>query len=114
MSGLKLACWTPRRNLGRKSELSLHSIERAIQRFGIQLTTKDLDEMVRQIHVNEAEFLGMSERGTSIFVVKVQGVEVPVFYKKNQKCIGSILPPEAIEEWRAKRAQDTQHLTEYR
>lgn len=105
MAKEKLPVWTPRKRLERSVELAVHAKKRTIQRFGEVITFEELDGLVKQIHSNEAEFLGMSPRGTSIFAVKFKGRELPVFYNKNKKCIASVLPEQALTEYREKKQQ---------
>lgn len=63
-----------------------HAIERAIQRYNLNLTYKDEEEIIKQIKQNNMIPLGVSERDKSMSFAYVLYKHIPlkVLYKGNK------------------------------
>jgi hypothetical protein len=78
----------------------LHSITRARERYNLDLTLTDIERLELRIRQQggDAFFLERSSRKRSIWLVRVEGVNVVVVYNNAQKCVSTFLPV-----WYAKR-----------
>lgn len=51
-------------------EYRSHAQERAMDRYGVFLTLKDLETLVDRIHEGDAEYIGMGRRKTSVWCIE--------------------------------------------
>ena len=72
----------------------LHAKKRFLERCGIKLTTKDLDNLRSQIVDGNAELIRKQSNRVSVWKINFNGTEVEVVYDKNTKNIVTVLPNE--------------------
>ena len=71
-----------------------HAKTRALQRYDLDLSREDLEELVRQIQLGKAEFILRQSCRVSFFAVELRGQKFPVVYDKQRKTIVTVLPCE--------------------
>lgn len=76
----------------------VHSKQRVMERYGIQLNHEDFKEIIRQIRNYESTPVDKRSNRISIHIVKVRGIELPVAYDRIRHTVASILPKHVLEE----------------
>lgn len=77
-----------------------HVLERAIERWNIALTRRDIEHMSEQVRRTESIFIGDISNTRTNHIVVVNGQEYPVIYNKKQKYVVSVLGPETLSAWK--------------
>ena len=75
-----------------KRSLDVHSKKRAWERYSLELTNNDLDNLVNQIKRGEAEFIRGYSNTRSVHKVKCRDLDLPVLYSRSLKRIVTVLP----------------------
>jgi len=79
-----------------------HAKRRARERYGLNLRQHEYDELVRRIKNNiDCRFLQRQSNRVSLFAIKMDGNWLPVVYDKQRHTVVTILPPEALDQYRA-------------
>lgn len=79
-----------------------HARRRANERYGIHLGQHQYDEMCRMIRHNEkCKFLDKQSNRVSLFALNYEGEWLPVVYDKQRHTVVTVLPPAALEPYRA-------------
>lgn len=73
----------------------LHSIKRGVERYGAQLTGRDLAEMVRLIKSGKSRFVHKLTNTRMQHALTYQGIDYVVVYDRTRGTICSLLPPDA-------------------
>jgi len=68
-----------------------HARNRALQRFDLELTRKDLDFLVQQIQDNKAKFVERQSHRVSVFKILYKEKDMKVVYDKQRKTIVTFL-----------------------
>jgi len=74
-----------------------HVKRRSMERFGIYLSRKDQEEIVRTIREGKAEFLKRESNAKKHFKVEYHGKIFRVVYNKKHRCLLTVLPIEFEE-----------------
>lgn len=69
-----------------------HAKARALERFDLEVTDRDLGEMVRQIQSGEAQFVRKQSLRVSVFKVVVQDKPLIAVYDKKRNTIATVYP----------------------
>jgi hypothetical protein len=71
-----------------------HAITRARQRYGLHLTTADLDEVAADIQEGMIELRLVEEQSNRVVVYDciIKGMDVRIVYDKMRKAVTSFLP----------------------
>jgi hypothetical protein len=72
---------------------------RAAERFGLELSDRDLAMIVRQIRYQESIFVMRSTKRVSLHIVKHNGTSMPVVYDKHRGALITILPRQVLRKW---------------
>lgn len=72
---------------------------RAAERFGLDLSNRDLAMIVRQIRYQESIFVMRSTKRVSLHIVEHNGTKLPVVYDKNRGALVTILPVQVLTKW---------------
>jgi hypothetical protein len=72
---------------------------RAAERFGLDLSNRDLAMLVRQIRYQESIFVMRSTKRVSLHIVEHNGTSMPVVYDKHRGAIVTILPRQVLKKW---------------
>ena len=85
----------------------LHAAERARQRYGVDLTPADVQELARRIRHRQARLIARETHTRSTYAVHYRGVELKVVYSHSLKAIVTVLSPDmrTVGEVRAERAR---------
>lgn len=75
-----------------------HAKQRALERYGIDLTRHKRQEIINKIQNGIAVLVRKQSHRVSIFSVKFEGQEVIVVYDRQRKTLASFLPIEAKYE----------------
>jgi len=88
-----------RRKRGKKTQKTLikHAKLRAAQRYDITLSRRKHDEVVRQIQEGLATLVEKQSLRVTVWLVKIEEINVPVCYDKKRKCIITCLPFEYLD-----------------
>ena len=72
---------------------------RAAERFGLDLSNRDLAMLVRQIRYQESIFVMRSTKRVSLHIVEHNGTKMPVVYDKQRGALITILPRQVLGKW---------------
>lgn len=75
-----------------------HATQRALERYGIELTQHKRETMIKMIQTGKAKIVRKQSHRVSIFSLIFEEKEVIVVYDKERKNIASFLPLEAKEK----------------
>ncbi|MEK9173528.1 MAG: hypothetical protein AAB594_03100 [Patescibacteria group bacterium] len=70
----------------------LHTKRRCFERFGIELSNADLKNIVSQIQTGHAIKISRRSNTAVIYLVKHNGIYLPVLYDKSRHSIATVLP----------------------
>jgi hypothetical protein len=73
-----------------------HVRRRALERFGLQITTEDIEELNKSIQQNRARFVDRQSNNVTRWVVPLKDISVGVAYDKQRKCIRTVMPVEYL------------------
>lgn len=95
----------PRRRLVRRAVL--HAVERARERYGLDLTESDVEELSSRIRHRQANLIARETHTRSTYAVHYRGVELKVVYSHSLKTVITVLSPDmrTVGEARAERAR---------
>lgn len=85
------------RNTKKVSEMK-HFIRRAKERFGLELRTHDVNDIISKIRSGTAMFIEKQSLRCSLFCVIINDVEMFIVYDKHRKMIVTCMTREMIEE----------------
>jgi hypothetical protein len=69
-----------------------HVQKRRVERFGIFLTRKDLEQIIRIIKEGNAILLGVESHSKKHYKVEYAGLEMKVVYSKTHECLLTVIP----------------------
>ena len=72
----------------------IHAKKRALQRYGIDVNSKLLHELIKQIQSGKSNYLERKTHRISIHLVHYEGKSFKVAYDKTRQNICSFLPKE--------------------
>src|SRR5689334_7388305 len=75
-----------------------HATQRALERYGIELTQHKRETMIKMIQTGNATLVRKQSHRVSIFSLIFEEKEVVIVYDKERKSIASFLPLEAKKE----------------
>lgn len=81
----------------KKAAQHRHAKRRAAERHGMNLNKFDLKSARSQIQSGQAKFIERKSLRVTVWVVALQGKEVPVLYDKKSHSIVTVLPTDARE-----------------
>lgn len=90
----------------KKIRQRLHAKRRALRRYGLVLTTKDLKEMAGLIMAKprrEATRLLVADERITLWALNFRGMRIPVAFDSASKTIASILPRRALTRYQEKK-----------
>lgn len=82
------------RKTKKAATLRRHARRRADTRYGLDLSRKELDEIVRAIQHNEGEFIEKQSLTRTLWLVNVKGQPCRVVYDRKRKAVVTFLPLE--------------------
>lgn len=84
----------------------LHAAERARERYGLELTPSDVEELARRIQHRQARRLARETHTRSTYAVHYRGVELKVVYSHSLRTVVTVLSPDmrTVGEARTERA----------
>jgi hypothetical protein len=77
-----------------------HALQRAKERYSINLSIDDYLDLVRQIQNGEAKFVERQSNRVTLFEIQIKNFAVVVVYDKKRHVIVTFLPPEAVQQKR--------------
>jgi hypothetical protein len=69
-----------------------HAIERAWERYGLELTESDFEDVVAEIKRGHSLLQGTVDRGLERRIVKIKGKMVPVVFAPDVGYIVTVMP----------------------
>lgn len=78
----------------KKKSLVTHAKRRLYERYGFNVTTAELQEIVKEIQTGKAQSSGKISNRVSNWIVNFRGTKVKVGYDRLRKCIITALPME--------------------
>lgn len=72
-----------------------HSVRRAKERYGLDLSASDIDDIVVEIQAQKAKFIARQSNRLTVFQVVIGSTVCNVVYDSNRKTIVTFLPPGA-------------------
>ena len=72
-------------NRQKRIDTNFHAKQRALERYGINLTSRNRYKIIQQIQNQKAEFVEKQSHTRSIFIVDFEGQKIKVVYDKNNK-----------------------------
>jgi hypothetical protein len=83
-----------RKSLIIRKSTNAHAKQRALERYGIVLNSKQRYEILKKIQTNQAEFLERQSNSRSVFIVELNNVKLKIVYDGNRKLLRTVLPIE--------------------
>lgn len=77
-----------------------HALQRAKERYSINLSIDDYLDLVRQIQAGHAKFVERQSNRITLFEIRIRNFTVVVVYDKKRHVIVTFLPPEAVQQKR--------------
>lgn len=74
----------------------IHTKRRALERFGIKLTTQDIKRIVREIQSGKWPFISRDSARVSKWRVRLGENDVCVVYDKNRKNLVTVMPMDYV------------------
>lgn len=95
-----------RRRVSKKINQRIHTKKRAFERYGFELTTRDLKEISSLIqNSNHVRAIKLAKRTNRISLYKVhyKDVFIPVAYDHHRHAVASVLPIEVLKKYEERR-----------
>lgn len=83
-----------------KKHLISHAVMRLSERYSMPVTAEDIEDINSRIKYGQADFIGHESNTHSRWVVDFDGQRLPVIYNRKLKCIATVLPEHAMDEWK--------------
>lgn len=103
-----------RRSKGPKTSKTLreHVRRRAEERFGLLLTTDEIDGLAKAVQNQTAQFYDRQSINVTRWIVPLRGKDIAVCYDKKRKAVRTVLPVEYLQTSRFEQLLDDLGLVE--
>lgn len=81
-----------------------HAKQRAFERYGLNLSTSDLNGIKNQIQCGNAQHIEAQSNRVSVFTLNMAGTDVPIVYDTQRHTVVSFLPTEYLVTGNPKRS----------
>lgn len=78
--------------------MTTHAIERALERYGLQLSKNDFERISKRIAQGQAEKLKKVTKHISVYEIYVNSIRIKLVYDRHTKFVITVLPPDWTPE----------------
>ena len=82
----------------KRQDTNQHAKVRALERYGVDLTSTKRYDILWQIQSRQAIFVEKQSHTRSIFIVEIDGIKMKVVYNSKAKQLRTVLPMEGGED----------------